>query len=682
MRFFRLAATVFLSLLIVSGATAATRAQTAGSAALAAPLDVRGFLLRADEASADTFTRTPSFAWKPVAGAKRYEFQLSTARTYGTGALIARKSTTAPAVSLMLALPWISGSPYSLYARARGIAPSGAVGPWSESFGFNMRWTNVPKPRSAPPGLLRWTTVDGAGSYEVWFLDLDKIIRTSTNVADEREYYTFHQDSTWSGVVHYRIRAIRSLYGLDIGNARNGLPATSYGPWSPTYSSTNPAFATGALQQVETIAGDCLVPATIEVPCPAETTSMTATPAAHHLMPAFAYSGDTGSGGTRSELYRVYVTTDRDCVNIVFKGAVVGGPAYAPRWHGTLALPRDIAGLNAARTKYIDSGDEGLTTMADNTSVTANEVMLLSGEDKITSGEDDSPSNPDTGTPLDVAPAAPPVGAPAVGVAKPTFAPASIPIYSADVGPPVDLWDTAWPTGRYFWTVVPVGIFTKPTLTTTLSALAVAGATTISISATGALAVGDVLTIGTGPAAESVSVVAASGGNITVSPALKNTHGAGDTVSRAGGNLTYRDLELPQDACAAGRVMTFGKTSELALSEKGNTPFASGLSPTGKLISAKTAKPSFYGPPLVSWEPAVAANAYEVQWSKTAYPFVTEATPALTFGTSTVLPLTAGTWYYRVRGINLGLPQGARAMAWSSQQPIIVAKPKFKIVKK
>src|SRR4051794_32252297 len=119
-RFARLTITVLLSLLVVSGATAATRSQTA---TLAAPQDVRGFLLRADEPSADTFTRTPSFAWKPVAGAQRYEFQLSTARTFASGALLARKSSTAPAMSLTTALPWISGTPYSLYARARGIAP-------------------------------------------------------------------------------------------------------------------------------------------------------------------------------------------------------------------------------------------------------------------------------------------------------------------------------------------------------------------------------------------------------------------------------------------------------------------------------------------------------------------------------------------------------------------------------
>jgi hypothetical protein len=661
----RLSVTVLLSLLVVSGATAATRAQ---SAALAAPQDVRGFLLRADEPSADTFTRTPSFAWKPVSGANRYEFQLSTSRTFASGALLARKSTTAPAMSLTTALPWISGTPYSLYARARGIAPDGAPGPWSTSFGFNMRWTSMPTPRSAPAGLIRWTTVDGANAYEVWFLDVNKIIKTQTDVADEREYYTFHQDPAWTGTVHWRIRAVRSLYGLNSGATRIGLPATSYGPWSPTYTSTNTPMVYGPIQQVETISD------TIYTGAPPYDKD------AHHLMPAFVYNGDVGSDGTSNELYRVYVSTDRDCVNIVFKGAVVGGPAYAPRWNGTLSLPRDVGALNAARTKYVDSGDEGLTAMADYTAVTANEAKLNADAGAITSGEDDSPSNGDTGGgPDTAAPTAPPAGTTAAPP-KVSFPAASLAVDPADIGPAVDLWDTDWPTGRYFWTVVPVGIYTKPTLTTTLSALASSGDTTITIASTGALAVGDILTIGTGPAAESVSVVGASGSSVTVSPPLKNTHGPGDTVTRAGGSLTYRDLELPQDVCNAGRVLSFGKTSEPALASNKNSPFASGLSPTGKLVSATSAKPSFYGPPLVSWEPTLAAAAYEVQWSKVKYPFTTAATPILTYGTSAILPLTAGTWYYRVRGINLALPAGARAMAWSPSQPIVVAKPKFKIV--
>jgi hypothetical protein len=666
MRFSRLAVTVLLSLLVVSGATAATRSQTAGTATLAAPLDVRGFLLRADEASADTFTRTPSFAWKPVSGAKRYEFQLASSRTFGSGALLARKSTVTPAVSLSIALPWISGTPYSLYARARGIAPDGTAGPWSDSFGFNMRWSNLPTPLVAPAGLVRWTSVDGATSYQVWYLDANRIFRTQTNVADEREYYTFHQGSTWSGTVHWRIRAVRTLYGLGInGTGRNGLPATSFGPWSPTYTATNPAFTNGSLQAVETIS---------------DTTSTAATPAAHHLMPAFVYSGDTGVAGLRQGLYRVYVATDRDCVNIVFRGAIVGGPAYAPRWNGTLSLPQDVTTQIAAQDKYLAPGSEGLTTMADNTVVTANEV-LSSDSAPISSGEDDSPSNPDTttdpGTPVT------PVPTP-TATTKVSFPPATLAVDAADVGPPIDLWDTDWPTGRYFWTVVPVGSFVKPSFTSTLSATAAADSTRITVNGGDKLAVGDVLMVGVGPAAEGVTVVSVSGSVVTIAPPLKNTHGAGDTVFRAGGALTYRDLELPQDACNGGRILSFGKTSEpaLAASGKANSPFASGLSPNGKLVSAASSKPTFYGAPLVSWEPALAASAYEVQWSKTRYPFTTETTPILTYGTSAVLPLTAGTWYYRVRGINLTLPVGARAMAWSTPLPIVVAKPKFKIVAK
>ena len=90
--------------------------------------------------------------------------------------------------------------------------------------------------------------------------------------------------------------------------------------------------------------------------------------------------------------------------------------------------------------------------------------------------------------------------------------------------------------------------------------------------------------------------------------------------------------------------------------------------------------PSFYGPPLVSWQPALGASAYEVQWSSSKYPFKMAATPILTYGTSTVLSLTPGTWWYRVRGIDLSLPAGARAMAWSPPVALVVAKPKFTVV--
>ena len=49
-------------------------------------------------------------------------------------------------------------------------------------------------------------------------------------------------------------------------------------------------------------------------------------------MPAFVFSSDG------RPLHRVYVATDKDCVNIVHVGSIVGGTAYAPRVTGPLAL--------------------------------------------------------------------------------------------------------------------------------------------------------------------------------------------------------------------------------------------------------------------------------------------------------------------------------------------------------
>ena len=105
--------------------------------------------------------------------------------------------------------------------------------------------------------------------------------------------------------------------------------------------------------------------------------------------------------------------------------------------------------------------------------------------------------------------------------------------------------------------------------------------------------------------------------------------------------------------------MRFGKSSEPTL-VTGGAPFASGLSPKGRLISAAGVGASFYGTPLVAWTPALGADAYHVQWSKKRYPFTAELSGGtagfLTLSTSAVLPLKPGTWWYRVRGISWRLP--------------------------
>jgi len=51
----------------------------------------------------------------------------------------------------------------------------------------------------------------------------------------------------------------------------------------------------------------------------------------------------------------------------------------------------------------------------------------------------------------------------------------------------------------------------------------------------------------------------------------------------------------------------------------------------------------------------------------------------VTPATSATLSFPPGTWYYRVRGIDLGMPTGAQGMAWSSVRKITVVKPVFRI---
>jgi hypothetical protein len=44
-----------------------------------------------------------------------------------------------------------------------------------------------------------------------------------------------------------------------------------------------------------------------------------------------------------------------------------------------------------------------------------------------------------------------------------------------------------------------------------------------------------------------------------------------------------------------------------------------------------------------------------------------------------VLPLTAGRWYYRVRGLNDSLPRKPE-MTWSPPVKLRIARPRFRVV--
>ena len=127
-----------------------------------------------------------------------------------------------------------------------------------------------------------------------------------------------------------------------------------------------------------------------------DTTSFGTIVGQHELVPAFVFS--TGDG---YELHRVYVATDENCVNVVHISPAVGGNVYAPRSTG---------------------GDAESFNMYDLTPAKASEAV----------------------------PATPVGGAGASGASL-------IPADFLQQRAAVDLWDSNWSTGRYYWTVVPVG---------------------------------------------------------------------------------------------------------------------------------------------------------------------------------------------------------------------------------
>src|SRR5437764_14512442 len=115
----------------------------------AAPAHLHGFLLRADEPVEDSFSRTPSFAWNPVPGAVRYQFQLATSSAFReNGIVYAASGLKTPVVAPTSTLPWTNNN---LYARVRAVFPRSASA-WSASFSFDMTPPAAPSPEPSSSG--------------------------------------------------------------------------------------------------------------------------------------------------------------------------------------------------------------------------------------------------------------------------------------------------------------------------------------------------------------------------------------------------------------------------------------------------------------------------------------------------------------------------------------------------
>ena len=142
--------------------------------------------------------------------------------------------------------------------------------------------------------------------------------------------------------------------------------------------------------------------------------------------------------------------------------------------------------------------------------------------------------------------------------------------------------------------------------------------------------------------------------------------------------VEYHDVAFPQDMCAEGRVISFGKTSATVTAAASGVPFLSGMSPSGRLLAASSARPSFYGELLATWKPTPGAQQYEIQWSQQLLRWRT-AGKVVTPATSALLDLAPGRWYYRVRGLDTTLP-GPSGLAWSDAVEVSVASPRFDVV--
>jgi hypothetical protein len=595
----RLAAALTTLLVLVLAPQAAARGLSANSGPLpyhaptAAPTGLHAFLLRPDEGQTPYYPRTPSFAWNPVsARGGSYEFELATSRTFtDANVLFTYDKLAIPALAIDHQLPWMTGVPYALWAHVRWVSADGKrVTPWSEPYGFNLRWrdSDYPQPESAPPGMIRWKPVEGATSYEVIFTDFQPAVsfKTTTNVADEREYFTFHDDAIgWGGTVHWRIRAIRAIRDDDV--LKNGLPAVSYGPWSKTFTTVNPPKSLGTLTPSATISD--------------EWDKSGKSGSAHELTPGFAWQASapvtSAAGAFGSSLYRVYISTDDHCVNTVFTGSIVGSPAFAPRTtNGPRALPQSLSELALAMAPpyATKSGAEGNAFDALGNTISLSEAAgaKLSKSTASSGSSSGTASGSSSGTATS----------------------------GSTGGAQIDLWDSGWPTGRFYWTVVPV----------------------------------------------------------TVEAAAAGSGSSGSS----GGSVQYRDTKLPQDSCEAGIGMSFGKVSAPVVTKSG-APWVSGLAPSGRYIASAGSSPAVHDSPLVAWQPAVGATSYEVEVSPKSYPWKA-AKKLQTYGTAAVLPLgknDVGTWWYRVRGVNPALPDGAQQMSWSKPVQIKITGDQFVVVK-
>ncbi len=158
---------------------------------------------------------------------------------------------------------------------------------------------------------------------------------------------------------------------------------------------------------------------------------------------------------------------------------------------------------------------------------------------------------------------------------------------TGSVGPPVSLWDVDWPQSGYYWTVVPVAAVGAAAGDDRRASRRAEGHDRDSRSRTRPASGRRCRSRSAWePAANRRTIASVGSGTLTLD------RGDDATASRrracrprSAAPLNTWTRSLPQDICAAGRVQRLGISSEPSLTSA-QTPFATGLSSTGRLTSA------------------------------------------------------------------------------------------------
>jgi hypothetical protein len=131
-------------------------------------------------------------------------------------------------------------------------------------------------------------------------------------------------------------------------------------------------------------------------------------------------------------------------------------------------------------------------------------------------------------------------------------------------GAKIDLWDSDWPGGRYYWTVMPVTPVADQGLTTTLTVPTVVGATTITVANAAGIGPTDHIQVGDAPVSEAAVV---SWWPETRSPSsrLHSAHGIGEHVVRPSGGIKYTTPSWRRTPALQAGCSPFGKTNDPAV---------------------------------------------------------------------------------------------------------------------